>query len=85
MIRALAPVAALLLSVALLLAGNGLQNTLAPVRASLEGFSPLALGGLGAAYYIGFGLGCFLGHHLCGAPGIFGRLRPWSRLYPQQR
>ena len=41
MIRALAPVAALLLSVALLLAGNGLQNTLAPVRASLEGFSPL--------------------------------------------
>ena len=64
MIRALAPVAALLLSVALLLAGNGLQNTLAPVRASLEGFSPLALGGLGAAYYIGFGLGCFFGPSL---------------------
>lgn len=61
MIRALAPVAALLLSVALLLAGNGLQNTLAPVRASLEGFSPLALGGLGAAYYVGFGTGCLLG------------------------
>ena len=64
MIRALAPVAALLLSVALLLAGNGLQNTLAPVRASLEGFTPLALGGLGAAYYIGFGLGCFFGPSL---------------------
>lgn len=64
MIRTLAPVAALLLSVAFLLAGNGLQNTLAPVRASLEGFSPLALGGLGAAYYIGFASGCFFGPSL---------------------
>ena len=36
---ALAPVAALLCSVALLLMGNGLQGTLIPVRANLESFS----------------------------------------------
>lgn len=53
----LAPVGALLLSVALLLAGNGLQGTLLPVRASMESFSPLSIGVLGAAYYVGFAFG----------------------------
>ena len=58
MFSALAPVAALLLSVAFLLMGSGLQNTLVPVRAEIEGFQALALGGLGAAYYFGFMIGC---------------------------
>ncbi len=61
MLRTLAPVAALLLSVALLLMGNGLQNTLVPVRANIEAFSPLALGLLGGCYYAGFGIGCLCG------------------------
>jgi MFS family permease len=56
--RALAPVAALLWGVAFLLMGNGLQGTLLPVRATLEDFSPLAIGILGAAYFAGFILGC---------------------------
>lgn len=60
MFSALAPVAALLLSVAFLLMGSGLQNTLVPVRAEIEGFQPLALGGLGAAYYFGFMIGCIV-------------------------
>lgn len=55
---AIAPVSALLLSVALLLTGNGLQGTLLPVRASLEDFSSLAIGILGASYFVGFVAGC---------------------------
>jgi len=61
MLQALGPVAALLLSVALLLMGNGLQNTLTPVRADLEAFSPMAIGLLGGGYYAGFTVGCLLG------------------------
>ncbi len=57
---ALAPIGALLLSVALLLTGNGLQGTLLPVRASLENFGELSIGVLGASYYSGFVLGCLM-------------------------
>src|SRR5687768_10348367 len=41
---ALAPVAALLFSVSLLLMGNGLQGTLLPVRGNIEAFSAIELG-----------------------------------------
>jgi MFS family permease len=58
MFSALTPVAALLLSVAFLLMGSGLQNTLTPIRAEIEGFEAMALGALGAAYYFGFVIGC---------------------------
>lgn len=61
MLRALAPVGALLLSASFLLMGNGLQTTLTPVRADVDGFSRLALGLIGGAYYAGFALGCFAG------------------------
>jgi len=61
---ALAPVTALLLSVALLLMGNGLQGTLLPVRAQIESFSAIDIGVLGSAYFLGFGAGCFFGPHL---------------------
>lgn len=58
---ALAPVAALLLSVAFLLMGNGLQGTLLPLRASVEVFSDFEIGVLGSAYYLGFAAGCLYG------------------------
>ena len=61
MIKTVAPILALLLSVSLLLMGNGLQNTLLPVRASVEAFSPLSIGVMGSAYFFGFALGCLLG------------------------
>ncbi len=61
LISALAPVSALLLSVSMLLMGNGLQGTLVPVRGNLESFLPFELGLLGAAYFIGFTLGCLHG------------------------
>ena len=64
MIRALAPVATLLLSAAILLAGQGLQGTLLPVRAGLEDFSTLQIGSMGAFYFLGFTLGCLRGGDL---------------------
>ncbi len=56
--HALAPVAALLISVSILLTGQGLQGALLPMRATIENFSPLAVGAMGAAYFLGFTLGC---------------------------
>ena len=56
--HALAPVAALLVGVSILLTGQGLQGTLLPVRASLEQFSTLSIGIIGGAYFLGFTLGC---------------------------
>ncbi len=64
MTAVVAPVAALLLSVALLLMGNGLQGTLLPVRASLEAFGALEIGLLGSAYFLGFSIGCLYGPHV---------------------
>lgn len=58
---AVAPVSALLMSVAILLMGNGLQGTLVPLRANMESFRPLELGLLGTAYFVGFTLGCIQG------------------------
>ncbi len=60
MIASLAPVAALLLSTAFLLTGNGLQNTLVPIRADIEAFSTYSIGIMGAVYFLGFGTGCVL-------------------------
>lgn len=64
MIKALAPVAALLISVSILLTGQGLQGTLLPVRASLEDFSTISIGTMAAAYFFGFTVGCLYGGEL---------------------
>ena len=47
--EALKPVSALLISVAILLTGQGLQGTLLPIRASVESFSTTSIGLMGAA------------------------------------
>jgi MFS family permease len=57
----LTPIAALLLSVAILLMGNGLQGTLLPIRANIADFSTLNIGILGSFYFLGFAAGCVLG------------------------
>ncbi|MBX3549108.1 MAG: MFS transporter [Xanthobacteraceae bacterium] len=57
----LRPILSLLLGVALLLAGAGLQITLLPLRASTESFGTFAIGAIGSAYYLGFVVGCILG------------------------
>jgi MFS family permease len=61
MMPKLASVAALLFTTLIFLVGNGLLNTLIPVRAHLEGFSTLAIGVIGSAYFAGFLAGCFTG------------------------
>ncbi len=48
----------LLLSVAVLLAGHGLQLTLLPLKAQDLGWSSGLIGLTGSAYYLGFILGC---------------------------
>lgn len=62
--RTFAPVAALLLAVALLLMGNGLLGTLIPVRGQLEAFSTISIGLLGSTYFLGFAAGCLYGSRL---------------------
>jgi MFS family permease len=57
---ALAPVAALLLSVAFLLLGNGLLGTLLIVRAGQEEFSSGSIGAMMSAYFSGFTIGALL-------------------------
>lgn len=49
---------ALLLSVTILLTGNGLQTTLLPLRAEAEAFPVLSIGIMGSSYFIGFLAGC---------------------------
>lgn len=56
----IAPVAALLLSVVLLVLGNGLQGTLLVVRAGHEGFRAEAIGAMMSAYFAGYALGSVL-------------------------
>ena len=58
MTTTLRQLAALLLSTAILFTGNGLINTLLPVRAEIEAFSTLEIGLLGSVYFAGFILGC---------------------------
>ncbi|WP_427966572.1 MFS transporter [Altererythrobacter sp.] len=58
--RILVSLGPLLISVGILLAGGGLQNTLVSVRANLEGFALGAIGVVMAGYYAGFVVGCLL-------------------------
>jgi len=62
--NALGPVATLLIGVAILLTGSGLQGTLMPVRASIENFSTFAIAVVGASYFLGFTVGCLKGGEL---------------------
>jgi MFS family permease len=55
---AYAQVTALLLAVVVLIAGNGLLNTLVPLSAVTLGFSELTIGLIGSAYSGGMFIGC---------------------------
>lgn len=58
------PVMALLVGVALLLAGGGLLGSLLAVRGELEGFGAQTLGLVMSAYFVGFFLGTFAAPNL---------------------
>lgn len=62
--RLLFPITALLLSDALLLAGQGLVLTLLPLRAEIQGFSATEIGWTGSAYFMGFVVSCFVTPHI---------------------
>ncbi|WP_439102115.1 MFS transporter [Congregibacter sp.] len=57
---ALLTLTSLLLSVALLLIGHGMQLTLLPLRAAILGHSDLQIALGGSAYFLGFIAGCLL-------------------------
>ncbi|MEQ9491057.1 MAG: MFS transporter [Alphaproteobacteria bacterium] len=67
--RDLVGVSALLISVAFLLTGNGLQGTLVPIRGNIEQFGPFEIGLLGTGYFVGFTLGCVFGPQLMARGG----------------
>jgi MFS family permease len=69
MVPQLASIATILFSTLIFLVGNGLLQTLIPVRAHMEGFSTLAIGIIGSAYFAGFVLGCFSGPRWLGRVG----------------
>lgn len=72
-----APVAALLLTTAILLFGQGLQGLLVPVDAAAHGFNASAIGAMGSSYFAGFVAGSIFGPRLiCRA----GHIRSFSVL-----
>jgi hypothetical protein len=82
---AIASVAALLLGVAILLTGQGLQIVLLPVRATLEQFSALGVGLIGAFYFLGFTFGCWKGAELlrrAGHVGVFAAMTAFASAVP---
>ncbi|MCI5073459.1 MFS transporter [Oricola sp.] len=58
MLQLILPVAGLLASTFLLLVGNGLTGVLLPIRASMEGWSPITIGWIGFGYALAFTAGC---------------------------
>jgi MFS family permease len=60
MTRYLLPITGLLLSVASLLIGHGLQLTLIPLRGELLGWSATEIGITGSTYFLGFVVGCLV-------------------------
>ncbi|MDQ8730224.1 MFS transporter [Bradyrhizobium sp. LHD-71] len=60
----LRPIVSLLMGLAFLLSGAGLQFTLLPLRGRAEDFGDFALGAIGSAYYVGFVSGCLLAPYL---------------------
>ncbi len=56
----IAPVTALLVAVAAMLVGHGMQSTLLPIRAELAQFGDFAIGMVSSAFFAGFVLGCLL-------------------------
>ncbi|EKV26276.1 Twin-arginine translocation pathway signal [Caenispirillum salinarum AK4] len=64
MVTAVAAIGALLLSVAIMVMGNGLQGTLITVRANIEAFNAAEIGLLVSGYYAGFIAGCWAAPHM---------------------
>src|SRR2546421_11136150 len=64
-----AQVTSLLAAVFILIAGNGLSNTLIPLSATAAAFPPLPIALIGSAYFIGMFVGCPAAPRLHALPG----------------
>ncbi len=64
-----ATIAIILLGAAFVVAGNGLLQTMLPMRSDLEGFSTAMIGLQGTGYFGGFIAGCVLGPRLIKSVG----------------
>ena len=64
MVKMITPVASLLISVALLLVGHGLQMTIIPLASRVLDFNDLMIGFGASAYFGGFVLGAFVTPHV---------------------
>ena len=64
MSASIGPLSALLLAVAILFFGNGLQAVLLPVRATIEVFATTSIGLIASAYSAGFMIGCLSMPHI---------------------
>lgn len=62
------PVTALLISASIVLAGNGLEGILLPLRGTLQHFGEIEIGLIGSAYNAGLMVGCLV------CPRILGRV-----------
>ncbi|MDX1434217.1 MAG: MFS transporter [Gammaproteobacteria bacterium] len=67
--QVLLSVAALIISTAVLLAGNSLQFVILGLRADAEGFSLTSIGAMTAAYYVGYAVGTLRAPELVAAIG----------------
>src|ERR1700754_4128615 len=66
---AYAQVSALLAAVFILIAGNGLANTLIPLSATASNFPPLSIGLIGSSYFGGMLVGCLAAPRIIARPG----------------
>ncbi len=64
MAQTIASISALLISVAMLVFGHGLQSTLLPLAASQASFSNLSIGVVSSSYFFGLVLGCLAAPHV---------------------
>ena len=68
--RQLSALFAILSSVLVLIAGNGLMNTLVPYRAKLEHFPDQLIGMIGSAYFVGMLAGTIIAPRLIRRAGF---------------
>ena len=90
MLKLFTSVALLLFSQILLLTGHGMQLTLLPLRAELEGFTLTEIGMTGTAYFVGFAAGCVATpliarrarFYICAADDMVGELLDIALIHP---
>src|SRR3546814_19529192 len=69
MLRAVSPLSAVMVSVGIVLLGNGLFGTLVALRMTIEDFSTTSIGIVVACHSVGFAAGCLMGVRIIATVG----------------